>query len=317
MYGFQKHSMKWFPCRSEDVCRLENYNSIKFLAEQRIVENFLKVYEPRYNEALQLLREGKLDQDVILTFAGFTSYVLACAPAAVRATKAWLVEQIKLTARVMEEAGKLPPPPKALGGETLFELLENGKVLINVDEDYPKALAASGLIDFVGKFGNFYWDVILNDYSDSPFFTSDFPTAIEPSPDIRVMNRVVPLAPDVAIRIRPHFEEIEKTTALKFRKMRFRTLRPSRNEIVDINRTIVRCAEKLVFSSSNAGWVEPFIRKNADYYLAGLSDTVPVGDGKGYYLVSGLRIQRRPIGAGISDQGLTDSPDAVHTGKAP
>jgi hypothetical protein len=42
------------------------------------------------------------------------------------------------------------------------------------------------------------------DSNDSLFFTSDFPAAIEKTDDLRILNRIVPLAPNLVLRIRPN-----------------------------------------------------------------------------------------------------------------
>ena len=68
---------------------------------------------------------------------------------------------------------------------------------------YPQAIGISSILACTATFGNFKWEILHNDFTDNPFFTSDFPVAIEKTDDPRILNRVVPLAPDIALRIRP------------------------------------------------------------------------------------------------------------------
>ncbi len=46
---------------------------------------------------------------------------------------------------------------------------------------------------FIDIFGNCEWEILQNDFQDSPFFTSDYPIAIEKASDPRVLNKIVPL----------------------------------------------------------------------------------------------------------------------------
>jgi hypothetical protein len=56
----------------------------------------------------------------------------------------------------------------------------------------------------VNIWGNSAWDIIVNEHDKgSSFFTSDFANGIELSDDPRIINRLMPLAPDLAVRISP------------------------------------------------------------------------------------------------------------------
>lgn len=75
-------------------------------------------------------------------------------------------------------------------------------VRINVDEKYPQAIGiSSGIEARVAIFGNALWDVMFADPAYGGFFTSDFPVALGPLYDNRVVSKTVPVASDVAIRI--------------------------------------------------------------------------------------------------------------------
>ena len=108
-------------------------------------------------------------------------------------------------------------------------------------------MGIAGILEFVGRLGNATWEILINDApSSSPFFTSDFPIAIEATRDPRVINRIVPLTPFLALRIVPNLETHRKDD-LSFPLFRSVTRPPSESEIRDVNASIVRCAEQLVF----------------------------------------------------------------------
>lgn len=291
MYAFQKRNLNKHPCGSEDVCRIEDGSTNEYLKENRVIEDFLKFVEPNYNSAIEKLRSNRIDGDSIFVISGFISYIMACAPAAMRLNGEPLRKMVEAEAAILDRQGGLPPPPKVLGGNTISELLAQGKIVVDVDEKYPQALAVAGILGRVSQFGNFHWDIIINDEHGSPFFTSDFPITIEQSSDPRVLNRIVPLAPDLAIRIRPSLARSRDDIDLSFPHFRCRTLRPSHSGIRYINDLIVKCAENFVFYRDDCDWVEPFISKRSQFWIETHSQNIP--HGRGYLTWSTMRIAKR------------------------
>ena len=62
-----------------------------------------------------------------------------------------------------------------------------------------------------------------------------------------ILNRIVPLAPDVALRIKPDIAADQDRVDLSFPNFGYVNRRPGRAELVRLNRSIVRCAEDFVF----------------------------------------------------------------------
>lgn len=98
------------------------------------------------------------------------------------------------------------------------------RLQVEVDPKFPQAIGIVNILGVVALFGNFPWDVILNPYDDTPFFASDYPVANELSPDPRFLYRVVPLAPDIAVRIRPDGQK--RSEDMSFPHFRFRAVTP-------------------------------------------------------------------------------------------
>ncbi len=292
MYGVQKRTLRQFPCGSEDVCRIEEGNSNPFLVESRAIEEFLTSIEPNYNRAVGRLRDGEIDGDDVLAIAGFVSYILSCSPASVRLTSNWLSKVVESTITAMDSTGAFGDLPKELGDATLTELLENGKVISEIDKKYPHALGVEGIIDRTQMFGNFKWDILINEVPDSPFFTSDFPVAIEQSEHPNILNRLVPLAPDLAIRIRPNPDVQPDKEVMDFADFGYRRIKANHKQVRYFNKLIVQCAEEHVYFRDDNAWVLPFIKKNASYWVEPLTERVPAGDGE--YIVSTLRVAPRP-----------------------
>jgi len=237
---------------------------------------------------LAKLIEDKIDEQCIYTIAGFAAYVVSCSPAGMRIQSGPLKSSVEAVAATMEARGLMPPPPKELGGESLVELLGTGAVKVKVDPKFPQAIGINSIRRSLAIFGNCRWDILLNDFNDSPFFTSDFPAAIEETRNRLIINRIVPLAPNLAIRIRPD-STIDKNLAdFSFTNFHYRRRSISHQEAEEINRSIVRCAEDTVFYRDDSAWVQRFIAKNRHYRVESGISKQPTRNGS--LLTSRLKI---------------------------
>ena len=102
MHAIRKSDLKQFPPQAEDVCRLDQGSTNDYLTEPRVIEEFLKTVEGRYNTAIAALEAGKPTEESIYVVAGFVSYVLTCSPAALRINSAPLKGALEIPAKLME-----------------------------------------------------------------------------------------------------------------------------------------------------------------------------------------------------------------------
>jgi hypothetical protein len=126
--------------------------------------------------------------------------------------------------------------------------------------------------------GNSEWEILRNDDRSNPFFTSDYPVALEAT-NSRLANWVIPLAPDLAIRIIPDVGLSGTVPDPTFAKFSCRLRIPRRSELLDINRLIVRSAEDIVFYSNSLPWIPDFIAKNRHYRIEVVTERVPAATG--------------------------------------
>lgn len=267
LYAIRKSDLKAFTPRSEDVCRIADGSTNSYLTEARAIEDFLKTIEPNYNLALGKLGIRAVDRECIYTIAGFVAYVLACSPTGMRIQSGPLRGVVETTTATLDARGELPPAPAALGGVSLTQLLRDGTVEVTIDGKYPQAISIQSILRTTALFGNFAWEILHNDADDSPFFTSDFPIAIETTDDPRILNRVVPLAPNLALRIRPDPSLDRGRADLTFTNFRHGSRRLGRDEVAKLNRLIVRCAEDTVFYRDDQPWVHALVAKNRHYRI--------------------------------------------------
>ncbi len=265
-YAIRKSDMKAFAPRSDDVCRVDDGSTNDYRDNPRAIETFLKSIEPKYNCSVDKLRSGQIDEDAVYVIGGFVAYVASCSPAAMRISSLPLRNMVERSAEFLCEKGKIPKLSTPEGNKSFRDLISMGALSIGVDEKYPQALGTSNIFRRVGLFGNCEWDVILNRDAQSPFFTSDFPVAIERDLHQRTFNRIVPLAPDVAIRIKRKIDS-DRVEDLGFPNFRYRRSEANGASVRDINRLIVRSAEELVFFKQDASWVKMFVERNRHFRI--------------------------------------------------
>jgi hypothetical protein len=288
MFAVRKSDLKSFCCNSKSVCRIEDGSNNQYLQQDRLIEEFLRYVEPQYNDSLTKAYKNRIDQESILSIAGFAASVLACSPAGMRIFSDPLRASVETTSILLDQSGEVPPAPDVLGGKSITELLRAGTIKVKVDPKFPQALGIVSILGWVSVFGNSRWEILYNELPDTPFFTSDFPVGLERSPDPRVLNRLVPLAPDLAIRICPDIRLSGQKADLSFKGFSSTTRALRRQEVIDINRCLVRCAEDIIFYRDNSDWVIPFVAKNRHYRVEGVTQRIP--HGRGFLNVSSQRI---------------------------
>jgi hypothetical protein len=277
MYAIRKSDLKTFEPRSQSVCRIEEGSTNPYLRDQRAIEEFLLLVEPCYTRSIDLLRRGACDKQAVFCIAGFISYVLACSPAAMRFFSDPLRASVLTTATLLERQGKLPPAPSSLGGKSFVDLIESGDIALEIDPKYPQALGINSILGWVSVFGNSRWEILLN--KETPFFTSDFPIWFERDADPRIVNKIVPLAPDLAVRVCPDIALSGAARDLNFTKLQTSRRKLNRRQAVEVNRLLVRCAEDAVFYRDDQSWVQSFVEKNRRFRIEGVTERIPTGTG--------------------------------------
>ena len=247
----------------------------------------------KYDAVLDKLLGSEIDSECIYTIAGFVAYVMCCSPAGMRINAGPLKSTVEAEAAILEAQGLLPHAPKELGGRSLVELLHNGIVRVEVDHKVPQAMGISSILRLIAIFGNFKWDILINELGHSPFFTSDFPIAVEETKDWRIVHRIVPLTPNLAVRIRPDFTVDTKRANFSFANFGWRRKNIGFKEAVEINRLVVRCAEETVFCRDHSAWVQKFVENNRSYRIE--PNTYKLPKANGFHLVSTARIARKRL----------------------
>lgn len=278
MHATRKSDLAVYQCNSASQCRIEDGNTNVYLEDHRGVEEFLRTIEGRYNVSVEELRNGRPTTDAIYSIAGFIAYVMTCSPAAMRINTPLFEGGIQAMTEMMERNGEFEDEPKIPGLGSISDMIKAGKIELNVDPKYPQAIGISGILESTAMLGNCHWDLLINSFQDTPYFTSDYPIANEQFGDPGFLNRIVPLTPDLALKIRPH---VSATSAkgFGFEHFKMRRLTLARHEVVEVNRKIVRSAETVVFHSHNRVWVKGFVSKNMAYRVETWNEMIDTGNG--------------------------------------
>jgi len=291
MYAVRKSDGKAFAPNPESICRIETGSTNAYLTEDRVIEEFLKGVEPKYNVSVSKLAAGECDPECVYVVAGFIGYVMTCSPGGMRVHAEHMKATLERSARALDAAGAFTPPPESLGGASLTELLQEGKLKVNVDPKYPQAIGISNILNMTSMLGNCAWEILKNAIADCPYFTSDYPAAIEYSDDPRIVNSIVPLTPTLAVRIRPDLSVARSEPDFAFPNFKFRMREIQRPEAVAINRLLVQCAEDIVLYRDDHPWVKPFIAKHSAFGIEVLTQEFPTLNGS--VLLARQRIVKR------------------------
>jgi Protein of unknown function (DUF4238) len=279
MFAMSKTTLKRFPTRPVDVCRIDEGSTNAYLTEPRAVEDFLTLIEPKYNSAIESFLTSDIDAESVMTVAGFIAYVYACSPTGMRLNSVSLRASVEATAEILDRKGGLPQIPEELGASTIKELFDGQAVGVKVDPKFPQAMGISRILGLAARLGNFPWQVLRNNDSTSPFFSSDFPIALQPSSDPRIMNKIVPLTPVLAIRILPSFDLETTEPDFAFSGFRYQTRTLHHNEVRQLNELLVRAAEDFVFYSADNTWVPRFVERNRHFRTESTTDRLPTPTG--------------------------------------
>ena len=154
MYALRKSDLRAFPCRSENVCRIEAGSTNPYLKEPRIIEDFLTEVEPYYNASVAHLRSDTIDHRTVFAIGGFIAYVQTCSPAGMRIFSEPLRKSLETIAEMEDAKGSIPLSPAQLGGKSLTTLIAEGAIRFTVDPKYPHALGVKTIMSRLSKFGN-------------------------------------------------------------------------------------------------------------------------------------------------------------------
>jgi Protein of unknown function (DUF4238) len=269
--AYRKSDGKQFPCWPVDVCTEPGGDVSPYLTKPDTLGQFRKLWEPRWNEAVDGFRAGK--------FTGDYKFVLSLGWASIMATTptmtgigAEILEQ-ELRALLPIIARDRPPPPSIRLEDIAFD----------VDPKFAQALFTQSLPRIAWRLYLQPWTLLTNATTDQ-FLISDNPAAKFGENNLGLPPAaLLPLAPDMCVTTLMDFKLVVpqdfnladltgkpcgkvSPTAATLEQARF------------INTLIVKHAEELVFSFSNSADVAALVAAlrhlgvKLDHSVASLED---------------------------------------------
>ncbi len=261
----RKSNFKRFTPRTKDICAIPEGNTNRLLEDSQKIENALKAIEPKYNKALASLKNGQFDDESIWTISGFIACIMVASPTALRLNNPFLKAILRDMAVGLERRNLIPGLEKKM----IARGLERGAVDFKVDGRYSQAIEAEDMDKVIGLLTHGDWEVLHNRFSDNPFYTSDYPIALEVSKTIPwINNKIIPLSPSLAIRIKPRTDTKRQEQPFVNLSVKRRAL--SRGEVKMINTLVVRSAEEIVVYLKEHDWTLDFINRNRYFWIDGV-----------------------------------------------
>ena len=166
IHAYRKSDGAEFTCWPANVCTEPNGDlNPKYLAEPNALGAFRKIWEPRWNEAVDAFRTGKADANHKFVIAAGWASISLTTPTTTGIGTELLERELHTLLRVI--ARRNPPPPG----------VKLEAVRFDVDPEFAKAHLTQGLPRVTWRFFGQTWTILSNS-TDEPFLTSDNPSAM-------------------------------------------------------------------------------------------------------------------------------------------
>lgn len=272
LHGYRKSDGKQFPCRPQDICHELDGDIIPdFAADPAMLGQYRKLFEPGWRSAVREVGKGRVSPSEKLTIAGYWANLLVCTPTWVRLFREsyshQMLETLRIHQAVAAERGRADPLlAHGLAG------LEAGRLKLETEADFIRAMNASRLMRYAGAIYNSDWIIICND-TGTGFLTSDNPVAFHdpgaswnPRPAFR---RFLPVSPTLCLSCdlseRPAGEESPDFARPPLGTARFAKI--TDEGVARINAAVVQCAEDLVLSAAPLPSVAALVAANAEHQV--------------------------------------------------
>jgi hypothetical protein len=185
--AYRKSNGAEFPCWPADVCTEPNGDlNPKYLQQPDALGMFRKIWEPRWNEAIEAVREKKLSANHKFVVAAGWASISLTTPTITGIGTELLEKEVRTLLRFIARKN---PPPAGLNPEELR---------IDVDPDFAKAQLTQILPRLTWRFFGQPWTILSNSTGE-PFLTSDNPSSMFGQDSLgSPPARSLPLSPDMS-----------------------------------------------------------------------------------------------------------------------
>ena len=262
----------------KEICQLANWSYSPYhQSNPRFAEDYLKIFEPQWNECIKTLKKDTFNLKTKNYMAGYLAFLRACTPKAVRMSEKNLQEIVGITYKFISqhELNK-----KSEYADTIRKIESSGGITINIDQEYSKGMTFRGVVDLAEKYLGFEWSFLFNQ-TQTPFLTSDNPVCIERL-TAKYSKFYIPLTPNIGLIIHPDWS---KDNDGEERQKLDEFCNIEEDGVHILNELLVKNAEDMViFNHSNYDWVLDLVKKYRYWRVENRATKIPTGDG--YLLIT-------------------------------
>lgn len=271
LHAYRKDGGTPFPVGPHNICKeWDGDLNPKFLSNPNLLGEFRALFEGHWSPAVEELSARKDSWNTKLAIAGYAASMLTTTPA-------WRRVMVDMTSRQIESRLRFQKAMKDKHGgfeelpDEAIEALKAGRIKLQTNEDYVKAVVTRDMIDYLIEIINQDW-IILHNKTDTRFLTSDNPVAIREVGDLEPNMRVLPITPRLCLafmvtrRMRPPDDREAVNTIMQTPpKGRVSHIDATPAQVRDINCDVVKCAEQFVFSSQSLPSLVSLVTKYARF----------------------------------------------------
>lgn len=280
VHVYRKRTLSHVPQLPEKICVERGGDKNPYFPDNtEIVREYLSIIEPRLSSSIHDLISGKEVLDSRFIISGFIAYIVSWSPTARRLFTKTTEGQLEASRPLYaKNASKEIDDPE--DAKKLAEALLDPNIKLEVDSNFPRALALRNIASTQAAFFGGDWSLIQN-VSKRPFLTSDYPVGkFFPLKDISLGFSYISLTPMYGVVIRPTLEEQKNDkNEIEFRPGTITTRRAGPNEVSKLNDVIVKSAEDTIISNIESDWIMHLVKKYHDWRVEVINDTLPSGDG--------------------------------------
>ncbi len=251
----------------KSICYEVDWSSNEYFPENpRAVEDFLKLFEPKWGECVKSIAGGTYTSTTKYLMADYLAYLRACTPTAARLGSGGLSHIVQHLYNRIEEKELSRTDTKYR--DVIETIRKHGGIEVSINEAFPKAMGISTLIEIQKVLATSPWFVLKNE-TPVQLLTSDNPVCLQYwNPN--QCDFYCPLTPHLAILIHPLREtELRGGDGVG-------SVKPEGLEM--FNQLMVQSAEDKVIFNEHAR-VEDLVRDYQDWRVELRKIKIPSGNG--------------------------------------
>lgn len=288
LHAYDKKLLKHFTPTTKNICCAQDWDTNPYFEDERAVDKYLRIIEPKWNDGVENIGDLLKYEEIKYFMAGYIAVLVSCTPSSVR-TSTHAIEEIiasssNIIAQQMQNYPERFPDQKPLPPEIFEQILAAGGLKATVDPKHTHARSMQNLINLQWCFYKSPW-MILDNETDSPFLTSDFPVAYYyPKPQTRVPYRFVPISPRYAILIKTSTDRADrKAPEEPFSEYPITEIdiRPVKSTFPKIlNKLTIQGAEQFIISAYDAPWIMKLVKKYKNWKMDSGTVRLPYENGE-------------------------------------